>query len=115
MLRVLSVMLLAGASIANAGEHYSEVWNPPEARQTPHANSHTPHRPATHRVSASRATKSKPTRVMVSAPKPMKHAHVAHTVPVNAAPQVQNLPPLLTPGGNVLRVDSHGPLPEVTR
>jgi hypothetical protein len=32
VLRVLSVMLLAAASVAHAGEHYHEVWNPPEAR-----------------------------------------------------------------------------------
>ncbi|WP_206996485.1 hypothetical protein [Trinickia mobilis] len=116
MLRVLGVMLLASASVANAGEHYVEVWNPPEARQALHAGNHAAPKPKPHRVSApARAAKAKPSRPATSTAKAAKHVQAAHAVSVNTAPQVRDLPPLLTPEGNVLRVGSQGARPQVTR
>jgi hypothetical protein len=116
MLRVLGVMLLAGASVANAGEHYVEVWNPPEARQAPHAGSHAAVKPKPRHVSATiRTAKPKPTHVATSTAKPAKHAHAVHTLTWNAAPQARDLPPLLTPEGNVLRVGTQGAKPQVAR
>ncbi|WP_449183115.1 hypothetical protein [Trinickia sp. YCB016] len=116
MLRVLGVMLLAGCSIANAGEHYVEVWNPPEARQAPHAGSHAAVKPKPHRVSATvRTAKVKPNHVAASTQKPAKHAHAVRTLTWNASPQARDLPPLLTPEGNVLRVGAQGAQPQVTR
>ncbi|WP_116137391.1 hypothetical protein [Trinickia diaoshuihuensis] len=118
MLRVSTVMLLicTWAGTAHAGEHYREVWNPPEARHATHVNQHTAHRPATaHRLSAKRATKSKTSRVTVSALKQAKRQHPARPVSLNAAPRVEALPPLLTPEGNILRVNSRGTRTEVMR
>jgi hypothetical protein len=115
MLRVLGVMLLAGASVANAGERYVEVWNPPEARQAPHASSHAAVKAKPHRVSAAvRTAKVKPSKVGTNTLKSAKHAQTAHAVSANTAPQVRDLPPLLTPEGNVLRVGAHGAQPQVT-
>ncbi|TKC92288.1 hypothetical protein FAZ69_00940 [Trinickia terrae] len=116
MLRVLGAMLLASASVANAGEHYVEIWNPPEARQAPHAGSHAAAKPRPHRVSAaSHAAKAKPNHVAASTPKPIKRSPAARAVTANTPPQLRDLPPLLTPGGNVLRVGTRGAQPEVTR
>ena len=119
MFRVSTVMLLlcTWAGTAHAAEHYREVWNPPEAGHTAHASRHTVHRPAAlHRLSAKRATKSKTSRVAAaSAPKQAKRQHPARPVSLNAAPRVEALPPLLTPEGNILRVNSHGTRTEVMR
>ena len=122
MLRVLVVTLLASASIctAHASEHYREVWNPPESRHAPHASRvshHTAHRPAVHRLAAKHTmkAKAKPTRVTASASKSTKRAHTTRSVSVDAAPHVQLFPPQLTPEGNILRVDSRGSRPEVSR
>lgn len=120
MLRVLVVTLLAGASVctAHASEHYREVWNPPEARHAPHArrvSRHTSRRPAVHRLSAKHKPKAKPSRVTASASKSAKRAHAAHSVSLDAAPHVQFFAPQLTPEGNILRVDSRGSRPEVSR
>jgi hypothetical protein len=120
MLRVLVVTLLAGASVctAHASEHYREVWNPPEARHAPHASRvshHTAHRPTVHRLTAKHNTKAKPARVTASASKSTKRAHATRSVSLDAAPHVQLFPPQLTPEGNILRVDSRGSRPEVSR
>lgn len=117
MSRVLCVMLLAGASVAHAGERYHEVWNPPEAghaRHTRHVASHKP-AAATCQLSAKRSTKAKPSRVAVSARKPAKRQRVAHAEPVNAASHAWNRPPVYAPEGNVLRVDTNGTKPNITR
>lgn len=115
MFRVLCLMLLAGASIAHAGEHYREVWNPPEARHTVHAPYIAHHKPAAHRLSAKRSTKMKPSRVATCVATPSKREHAGRAVHINAGPRVHSLPPLLTLEGNVLRVDSLGARPDVTR
>lgn len=115
MLRVLSVMLLAAASVAHAGEHYREVWNPPEARHALHGSHAAHHKPAARRLSAKRSTKMKPSRVAAYLPTPTKREHTGRAVRVNAGPRVQNLPPPLTHKGNVLRVDSNGAGAEVVR
>ncbi|MGN6316348.1 hypothetical protein [Trinickia sp.] len=117
MLRVLCVMLLAGACVAHAGERYREVWNPPEAghaRHTRHVASHKP-AAATCQLAAKRSAKAKPSRVAVSTRKPTKRQRVAHAEPVNAASHAWNRPPVYTPEGNVLRVDSNGAKPNITR
>lgn len=115
MLRVLCLTLLVGTSVARAGEHYREVWNPPEARHALHRSHAAHHKPAARRLSATRSTKTKPSRVAACIPMPTRRAHTGRAVRINAGPRVQNLPPLLTPEGNVLRVDSHGARPAVAR
>jgi hypothetical protein len=117
------LLLLAAASVAHAGEHYVEVWNPPEARHAPHAGSHAAAKPAAHRVAAHHAAKAKakPSRIVASGTgstsgtNAARRLHTAPTAAVITAPQARNLPPLLTPEGNVLRVDTHGVAPKVAR
>jgi hypothetical protein len=115
MLRVLCLMLLAGASVAHAGEHYHEVWNPPEARHAPHVSHYAHHRPAARRLSTKRSQQMKPSRVAACVPTPTKREHAGHAVRINARPREQNLPPRLTPKSNVVRVDSNGARPQVVR
>lgn len=117
MLRVMGVMLLAlsWACAAHAGEHYREVWNPPEARHAPHAAHHK----ASHRLLAkhttNHATKPRPSRITASATRSQKRMHEGRAVSVSAAPRVEALPPLLTPEGNILRVDARAARPEIMR
>ena len=117
MLRVLCVMLLAGSCAAHAGERYREVWNPPEARHAVHVSHHVRHRPAARTPSAKRATKAKHSNMAARIRKQSQRQgqRVAHASPVNAAPHAWSRPPVYTPEGNVLRVDSRGAKPEVTR
>ncbi|HEX7682412.1 MAG TPA: hypothetical protein VF446_02570 [Trinickia sp.] len=116
MLRVLCVMLLAGSSIAYAGEHYREVWNPPEARHATHASHHANRKPAAHPVSAKRSAKAKPPHVAARVHKPARRQRKeARAASENAVPQAWDRPPVYTPEGNVLRVDSRGAIPEIAR
>ena len=115
MLRVLGVILLAGSSVAHAGEHYREVWNPPEAEHALHSPHKAHHKPAAHRLSAKWSAKAKPSRAVACASIPTKRAHAGRAVRINAESRAQSLPPLLTHEGNVLRVDSHGTRPAVAR
>lgn len=77
MLRVLFLMLLAGASVAHAGERYREVWNPPEAGHVLHAHPKPQHKPAARPLSAKRTTKAKPSRVAACVAKPTKRPKAA--------------------------------------
>ncbi len=113
MFRVLCLILLAGATVANASERYHEVWNPPEARHTVHASHMARHKPAPHRLSAKRSAKMKPSRMVASAPAPSKRDHAGRAVHINAGPGVHRLPPVVPHKGNVLRVNSNGAHPEV--
>lgn len=122
MLRVMGVMLLAlgWACTAHAGEHYREVWNPPEARHAPHGSHHTAlRRPVAHRLLAKHttkhSTKPRPSRITASATRSQKRMHEGRSVSVSAAPRVEILPPLLTPEGNILRVDARAARPEIMR
>lgn len=115
MLRVMGTMLLAGASVAHAGEHYREVWNPPEAKQALHARPQAHHRPAACRLAAKQPMKAKPSHVATSVPKSTNRRHVGRTVAVHTFPHVVDRSPQSTPEGNVLRVEAHGARPEVAR
>lgn len=115
MLRVLCLMLLAGASVAHAGEHYREVWNPPEAGHVQRPQHKAGHKPAAGRLSAKRSTKTKPARVNTSVAKPAKREHAGRAVRIHAGARVQNLPPLRAHKGSVLRVDSNGARPEIVQ
>lgn len=115
MLRVLCLMLLAGASVAHAGEHYHEVWNPPEARHALHAPHKARHKSTVHHFSAKRSTNMRPSRVAAFVPTPTNRAHAGRAVRINAGPGVRKPPPLLTSENNVLRVDSNGYRPLVVR
>lgn len=115
MLRVLFLTLLAGASVAHAGERYREVWNPPEARhalQSPHK---LRHKPAARQLSAKRSTKRKPSRVTACAPTPAKHGHTRRALRINAGSHSGELRFRPTPKSNVLRVDLNNARPQVVR
>jgi len=88
-LRVLGLMLLAGASVANASEHHRQVWNAPEARCRLHAAHPTRHMAAARRLSAIRSTKTKPSHVAACVPTPTRRAHARRAVRVNAGPHVR--------------------------
>lgn len=96
------------ASTALAGEHYIEIWNPPEAR-TPGMHAPAPgkkthsHRGTKHKLaSADRLTPRKVAEPALRAPAP-----VAPAAPGNAAPNPGRTPviePQIGPDGNVLQV-----------
>jgi hypothetical protein len=111
----MCLMLLTGATVAHASEHYHEVWNPPEARHTVHASHVARHKPAPHRLSAKRSTKMKPSHMVASAPAPSKRNRAGRAVHINAGPGVHTLPPVAPHKRNVLRVDANGAHPEVLR
>lgn len=115
MLRVLCVILLAGSSVAYAGEHYREVWNPPEARHAVRASHHAGRKPAARPQSAKRAASVKHPHVAARVHKPAKRQRFARAASESAVPQAWDRPPVYTPEGNVLRVDSRGARPEIAR
>jgi hypothetical protein len=106
MLRVLGagVMLLTLASTVAASEHYVEIWNPPEARLL---------KP----VVKSKARQGKPALIARVLPKagarrvadplakavPVKHAGSGSTRKT-VSPNAIDIPRIMTPEGNVLRV-----------
>jgi hypothetical protein len=101
---LLSASLCAFPSAAGAGEHYVEIWNPPEARLV------TPAAPG-------KSTAGKPALITHTMPKaatrrvadplakaaPVRHAgsEMARR-PVTPSPA--DIPRIITPEGNVLRV-----------
>lgn len=99
-------LLCVLASTALAGEHYIEVWNPPEAR-TPglHAptagKKGTAHHGSKHKLaSADRLTTRKVAEPALRAP-------TAPAAPGNATPgkdRTPEIPPQIGPDGNVLQV-----------
>lgn len=115
MLRVLCLTLLAAASVAHAGEHYREVWNPPETRHALHTSHPAHHKPAAVRLSAKRSTKIKPSRVVACVPAPIKRGHTGRAVRMNSALRMQNPPAQLATQSHVLSVDSNGVRPQVVR
>lgn len=71
-------------------------------------------KPAARRLSAKQSTKMKPSRVAACVRKAIQLKRAGYAAHINAGPYVQNLPPSLTHQGNVLRVDSHSAMPEIT-
>ncbi|ASL47754.1 hypothetical protein bAD24_III10185 [Burkholderia sp. AD24] len=111
---IQGVLLLAFASTAVAGEHYIEIWNPPEAR-LPQASSSgkgiagkTPPIPR----HASRAT---PRRVADPVARSAAGKRVVDTFKKPIAPRPNDIPRIMTPEGNVLRVNYTGSPVQVVR
>jgi hypothetical protein len=122
MLRVLGVRALLSAALgallyaslcafpsaARAGEHYVEIWNPPEARLVKPATpgkstagkpaliAHTMPKAATRRV-ADPLAKAAPIR------QPIRHP-VSEAARRSVTPSPADIPRIITPEGNVLRV-----------
>lgn len=112
----LSAMLVSLASTAFAAEHYSEVWNPPETRVTAPAPAAPAHRhagapkAAKPKLSANGATKPATRRVADPVPK-MSAGKQPTAAPQDkeAAPPSLDIPRMIGPDGNVLRVNSKTP------
>lgn len=112
MLRVLGVsaVLFVLASAARASEHYVEVWNPPEARLAKPTAPGKPHagKPALIAHSMSKASPRKVADPLAKTA-PMKHAG-SELARKSTTPSAGDLPRIITPEGNVLRV-SGGTMP----
>lgn len=107
------MMTLAQAAFA-AGV-YTEVWNPPEARASAPRRVGDAHKLAVHRHVVPHAVKVHARSAPMSAPKLVaKQRNIQKGPPANE-PDMSEIPRQLTPEGNVLRVDSRGMSPEVTR
>ena len=107
------LLLMGLASSACAGERYVEVWNPPEAQNgmqrgktASQALKHK--RPMPHLVKAKTYSASATTKL---ATKPRATRDGSRHI----APDVSDIPRLITPEGNVLRVDAHDSHIEVAR
>lgn len=111
MFRLLGVgaLLLGTASAGVAGEHYVEIWNPPEARMLPSAKS----KPKQNRTAlSSRQTAHAGTRTVADpvaktlASQAARHGGDTDEGPRKlTAPRAADLPRIVTPEGNVLRVN----------
>ncbi|MEM5447274.1 hypothetical protein [Paraburkholderia guartelaensis] len=93
------------ASTAIAGEHYIEIWNPPEAR-TPSAHASNAGKKAHHGTkhklaSTDKLTTRKVAEPAVRAPAPTPGTP-ARTAPGNGT--LPEIPPQIGPDGNVLTV-----------
>lgn len=112
MLRVLGVSaaLFVLGSAARASEHYVEIWNPPEARLAKPTAPGKSHAGKTALIAHNMA-KASPHKVADPLAKatPVKHAG-SDLARKSAAPSAGDLPRIITPEGNVLRV-SGGTMP----
>ncbi|MFX1764339.1 hypothetical protein PWP93_17405 [Paraburkholderia sp. A1RI-2L] len=116
-------LLCVLASTALAGEHYTEVWNPPEARQpearlpgthpsTPDKKAHAHHGTKHKLASTGRLDTRK-----IAEPSVRASAATVPMLPNNAAPngsksnrdRVPFIPPQIGPDGNVLQVSYAAP------
>ncbi|CAB3798359.1 hypothetical protein LMG28688_04708 [Paraburkholderia caffeinitolerans] len=111
-------LLCVLASTALAGEHYTEVWNPPEARvpgahpSTPDKKAHAHHGTKHKLASAGRLGTRK-----VAEPAVRASAASVPMLPNNAAPNGSKsnrdrtpfIPPQIGPDGNVLQVSYAAP------
>jgi len=116
MFRLLSVgvILLVVASTGVAGEHYVEIWNPPEARQVKPPVSGKP-KPGKASVLSRRTPKVTPRRVADPVAKSLPGARAATSPAKPVTPQPTSIPRIMTPEGNVLRVNNGGAPVEVVR
>jgi hypothetical protein len=113
-------MLLVVASIASAGvagEHYVEIWNPPEARMLPSGNS----KPKQNKAALALRQPSRPVgtrKVADPVAKTLANRaphHVDEGPRKLMAPSAADLPRIVTPEGNVLRVNDRGTAVRVVR
>jgi len=110
MLRVLSAgaMLFVLASTAAASGHYVEIWNPPEARVGQPAAKCKPRSGKTALLSRN-MSKVAPHRIADPLAKGALAKHVGGDAPNKATnPRSIDIPRIVTPEGNVLRVSTRG-------
>ncbi|ACR32114.1 hypothetical protein [Burkholderia glumae] len=103
------MLLLACTSPAFAGDHYVEIWNPPEARGGVH---HDPAaaKAAKHKHVAPRLVDAgvRPPALEAAPKAGQSRPHALDRDLHRAAPGTPEIPRLFTPDGNVLRVGTHG-------
>ncbi len=103
------LLLLACTSPAFAGDHYVEIWNPPEARGGVH---HGPAaaKAAKHKHVAPRLVDAgvRPPALEAAPKAGQSRPHALDRDLHRAAPGTPEIPRLFTPDGNVLRVGTHG-------
>jgi hypothetical protein len=108
-------MLLAVASTAFAGEHYVEIWNPPEARLGQPVAKCKPKSGKT-ALTTHGMTKAMPRRVADPLAKPATTRRTVGNGPTKTlAPRSVDIPRITTPEGNVLRVNNGGTPVQVVR
>lgn len=111
----LTVLMATFAPSAFAAGGYTEVWNPPEARTSMPYQVRAAHKPAVHRHVVPHAVKVRARRAATPLPKLVaKQKDTPRSVPASV-PDMSEIPRLITPEGNVLRVDSRNMSAEVTR
>ncbi|MFM0353347.1 hypothetical protein PQR12_07690 [Paraburkholderia nemoris] len=108
------LLLLACTSSAFAGEHYIEIWNPPEARDGLHQGAGAP-KSLTHKRRVPHFEKTRVHRTPTTATKLAMKQGVASAGTRRVTPDVSEIPRVITPEGNVLRVDAHDSHVEVVR
>ncbi|WCM24469.1 hypothetical protein NDK50_27050 [Paraburkholderia bryophila] len=112
---IQGVLLLAFASTAAASEHYIEIWNPPEAR-LPQASASGKGIAGKRPPVSRHASRAAPRRVAdaVGQSVPGKK-RVSDTFKKPITPRPTDIPRIMTPEGNVLRVNYTGSPVQVVR
>jgi len=108
MLRFVSAaaLLLAVASTAVAGEHYVEIWNPPEARIGQPVGKCKPRTGKTALLSHG-MTKAAPRRIADPLAKASAGKHAGNDASKKATnPRFIDIPRIVTPEGNILQVSA---------
>ncbi|WCM24916.1 hypothetical protein NDK50_22420 [Paraburkholderia bryophila] len=108
------LLLLACASSAFADEHYIEIWNPPEARGGLHQGAGAP-KTLTHKRRVPHLVRTQTHRTPSITTKLAVKPGTAGPGTRRVTPDVSEIPRLITPEGNVLRVDAHDSRIEVVR
>ncbi|SAL07226.1 hypothetical protein AWB78_08483 [Caballeronia calidae] len=103
----LGAVLVALTSTATAGQHYVEVWNPPEARSNMPGVSSQSHKSLARRHARMKASPGSNVKHGVRAAATSWYARAAGRP--HARPTFNDIPRQITPEGNILRVsDSSG-------
>lgn len=108
------LLLLACTSSAVADEHYIEIWNPPEARGGLHQGAGAP-KSLTRKRRVPHLVRTQAHRTPSIATKLAAKQGTAGAGTRRVTPDVSEIPRLITPEGNVLRVDAHESHVEVVR
>ncbi|VVD30848.1 conserved exported protein of unknown function (plasmid) [Paraburkholderia dioscoreae] len=108
------LLFVACASHAFAGERYIEIWNPPEARGGLLQGAGVP-KSLTHKRRVPHLLKTRAHRTPTTATRLAVKAGAAGAGTRRVTPDVSEIPRLITPEGNVLRVDARDSYVEVVR
>lgn len=108
------LLLLVCMSSAFAGEHYIEIWNPPEARGGLHQGTGVPKVP-TQRRRVPHLVKTRAHRAPTAVAKTIAKRPPSGEATRTLAPDVLDIPRQITPEGNILRVDARNARVEVSR